>query len=223
MFENNKYTKWYYLLIKNAKERKDIPVIIEKHHILPKSLGGDNTNLNIVSLSPREHFLAHLLLTKMTKNENKKKMIFALHCMAFLRNENRSVLSSREYNIARKSYKKMAEDGFLKRSVLSEKQIKASKEHSKKMSGSGNPMYGKKKPEETKKKQSETRKLANYNGKRNSFYGKKHSEETRNKMSKMRSEKKLRWITDGLNNKMISFNENIPLGYYFGQTKNKKQ
>lgn len=36
----------------------------EKHHILPKSLGGTDDKANIVKLSAREHFVAHLLLCK---------------------------------------------------------------------------------------------------------------------------------------------------------------
>lgn len=37
----------------------------EKHHIIPKSLGGSNEPSNLVILTAREHFIAHLLLSKM--------------------------------------------------------------------------------------------------------------------------------------------------------------
>lgn len=37
----------------------------EKHHIIPKSLGGSSSPSNLVSLTAREHFIAHLLLSKM--------------------------------------------------------------------------------------------------------------------------------------------------------------
>lgn len=36
----------------------------ETHHIIPKCLGGSDDNYNLVKLSPEEHYLAHLLLTK---------------------------------------------------------------------------------------------------------------------------------------------------------------
>ena len=43
----------------------------EKHHILPRSLGGGDTRENIVSLTAREHFICHFLLAKMyPKNTN---------------------------------------------------------------------------------------------------------------------------------------------------------
>ena len=38
---------------------------VEKHHIVPKSLGGSNDASNLVKLTAREHFIAHLLLSKM--------------------------------------------------------------------------------------------------------------------------------------------------------------
>ena len=36
----------------------------EKHHILPKSLGGIDSENNLVSLTAREHFICHYLLAK---------------------------------------------------------------------------------------------------------------------------------------------------------------
>jgi len=81
IFIDNKYTKWYLQLIKNAKTKKY--KIFEKHHIIPQSLGGSNKSENIVNLSLREHYIAHLLLVKMLTGENKHKMLYALHRMCF--------------------------------------------------------------------------------------------------------------------------------------------
>ena len=41
-FANNKYTRWYYQIIENAKFRVKTEEYFEKHHIVPKSLGGSN-------------------------------------------------------------------------------------------------------------------------------------------------------------------------------------
>jgi len=41
----------------------------ERHHIIPKSLQGDNSSENIIKLSAREHFICHFLLTKIYKYE----------------------------------------------------------------------------------------------------------------------------------------------------------
>jgi hypothetical protein len=82
MFINNKYLKWYNNIIGNAKNRESSAItVIERHHIVPKSLGGTNKIENLVILTPREHFICHWLLTKITTGKEKGKMLFALISM----------------------------------------------------------------------------------------------------------------------------------------------
>lgn len=86
IFKDNKYTRIYYQLIN--KRQTDVllkeHVYCETHHIIPKSLGGDNQTKNLVNLLPREHFMAHLLLTKMVQSqEDIIKMNWALHKMCY--------------------------------------------------------------------------------------------------------------------------------------------
>ena len=87
LFLENKYTKTYRAIINRAKFRQ-IPAngYVEKHHIIPKSLGGDNSAENLIKLTAREHFICHLLLTKMLQGENKKKMTFALWLLCNIKN-----------------------------------------------------------------------------------------------------------------------------------------
>lgn len=49
----------------------------ERHHILPRSLGGGDDAENLVRLTPEDHFFAHLLLAKVFGG----KMSAALFCM----------------------------------------------------------------------------------------------------------------------------------------------
>jgi len=42
------------------------------HHIIPRSLGGLNDKINLVNLTAREHYIAHLLLWKIYKMSNNK-------------------------------------------------------------------------------------------------------------------------------------------------------
>ena len=58
------YANHYNKLITHAISRTDVLKYTEKHHAIPKSLGGENTGENIVPLTPKEHFIAHLLLAK---------------------------------------------------------------------------------------------------------------------------------------------------------------
>lgn len=77
MFLLNKYTKWYTNIITNASLRIVNTGYTEKHHIMPKSLGGSNLKENLVVLTPREHFLCHLLLPKMVEGKARSKMAYA--------------------------------------------------------------------------------------------------------------------------------------------------
>lgn len=106
LFINNKYTNWYNSLINKAKNRI-IDGYTEKHHIIPSSLGGTNDTSNLVSLTPREHFVCHLLLTKMVYGNNRYKMNFALQMLSNANNigEGRYKPTSRIYDLARKLYK----------------------------------------------------------------------------------------------------------------------
>lgn len=63
------YTKHYQALVTTRKERiLSGDVYFEKHHILPKSMGGTDHPNNLVNLTAREHFLAHWLLWRIHRN-----------------------------------------------------------------------------------------------------------------------------------------------------------
>jgi hypothetical protein len=89
MYLVNKYHNCYYSIItaaqaRNLTTRKQANLIIgyvERHHILPKSLGGSNLKDNNVFLTAREHFICHWLLPKFTTGHAKEKMIYALSRM----------------------------------------------------------------------------------------------------------------------------------------------
>lgn len=81
MFIMNKYTKWYDAIVQAAKNR-ELLKNFEKHHIIPKSLGGTNDKENLVKLTMREHFVCHQLLTRMTIDDNRRKMLHAVWRLA---------------------------------------------------------------------------------------------------------------------------------------------
>lgn len=102
MYLQNKYTRWYYQIINNAKLRQSTGYT-EKHHIIPRSLGGSNGKDNIVALTAREHFLCHLMLTRMTISNAKKKMVLAVFYLTGRgkAERNNKIKSSRTYEILR--------------------------------------------------------------------------------------------------------------------------
>jgi hypothetical protein len=101
------YTKIYNQIIERAQTRK-LDGYIEKHHILPKCIGGLDIKENIVELTAREHFLCHMLLCKIYPRENKLK--HALFLMAIGKQkikEKTYVIGSRVYDCLRLEYSKM--------------------------------------------------------------------------------------------------------------------
>lgn len=104
LFIDNKYTKWYYQIIESSTASG----YIEKHHIIPKSLGGSDDSSNIAPLSAREHFICHMLLPKMVKSkQHKHKMIRAIWAMTTLEysdRQERHKHNSKSYYRARKLY-----------------------------------------------------------------------------------------------------------------------
>lgn len=129
----SKYLRWYLSIV---SKKYSVDEYTEKHHILPKSLGGNNSRSNIVRISGKAHFICHMLLARMMNNsKNKKNMIHALNMLAKANNENQN-----RYEISSRSYE------------LIRKQLSDS------MKGENNPMFGKPAPNRDVTHTSETRK-----------------------------------------------------------------
>jgi len=148
------------------RKRKD-KTCYESHHILPKSLGGSNHKSNLVLLTPREHFLAHCFLVKMTSGSQKRSMTYAL--IRFLGKN----INDQRYKINSRIYQNIVENN---RAFTS---------------GKNNPMFGK--PcwytmTEKQKKQWKSNISKGTTGEKNPFYGKTHNEQTRNIISQKRSQ-----------------------------------
>lgn len=178
--KNNKYLKWYKNIITNTKYENRVKgeEYYESHHVIPKSLRKDlekETN-NLVLLTAREHFICHLLLPKFTFDEDMYKMLKAFEGMLNwkTKKQNRYV-TSHIFEITRKT---------------------ASIEHSKRMKGSNNYMYGKTHTKEVRKiisnankgkiisenhKKAISKKIS---GKNNGFFGKTHSKKFKEEQSK---------------------------------------
>lgn len=74
VFCNNKYFHWYEKLTSTSQTVG----YVEKHHIIPKSIIPNNT---LVSLTARQHYIAHLLLIKCVNPKYRKKMLYAITAM----------------------------------------------------------------------------------------------------------------------------------------------
>ena len=156
LFIDNKYTHIYYNIIIKAQSRVlEDNIYSEKHHIIPKSLGGNNRNDNLVRLTAREHFIAHWLLTKMVNSKKQQwQMWIAFQCMLYREND-----TQQRYKITGRIFENIKQ----KSSVI----------RSQRFSGENNPMFGKKHSVESKQKISDKR----------GNIGRPHTEEAKVKIS----------------------------------------
>lgn len=77
------YKKIHDQIILMAKNRGAISGYFERHHVKPKSMGGNDAKSNIVKLTAREHYLVHWLLFKIYRT---KEMCFAWYRMTHCKN-----------------------------------------------------------------------------------------------------------------------------------------
>lgn len=118
-----------YLKFIDSCKNQVVDGYFEKHHIVPRCLGGSNDSSNLVKMTPRQHFIAHLILSKMFEGANRSKMHFAVWNM--VNRDNGVRTNSRTYEKLRKNLKgKPKPKGFAEKISL-------------RVSGSGNPMYNK--------------------------------------------------------------------------------
>lgn len=98
------YQKIYDNLIYRAKSRQlSDDVYTEIHHITPRCLGGSDDPTNLVKLTLREHFLAHLLLCKIHPEH------LGLYRAVFLMSKTRALKSSRDFEILKSKWRRLIE------------------------------------------------------------------------------------------------------------------
>lgn len=178
----NKYSSWYFSLLDKATIRgwtKDnAPCYVETHHVVPRSISGEKPNEgDRVCLTAREHFVAHMLLSKMFEdNKSKYKMVWALHRLVN-GNDNIYCKSSQIYAQLRESARQAA-------SIRSKKYWEqfTKEERSAMRSGEKNGRYGKEVSQSTRELigNANRGKLA---GDKHPLFNKGHTEESKKKMS----------------------------------------
>lgn len=116
---DNRYTHWYYSIIKSAQQRDSHSQIYgESHHIIPDCFfiknrskgkrpgwleGDPNQSANLVLLTFKEHFICHWLLTKMTTGNAYYQMESALAIFRRVASTQDRVMSAVEYARVRRA------------------------------------------------------------------------------------------------------------------------
>jgi len=75
---------------------------VEKHHILPRCLGGTDEISNLIELYPEEHYLAHLLLCKIYPGN--QKLLYATMNMTTGSMTNNGKRNNKAYGWLRRQY-----------------------------------------------------------------------------------------------------------------------
>ena len=167
---NNHYYARYIKLIEWAKFNPPSGMV-EKHHIVPRSMGGSNKKENLVALSPRVHFIAHWLLWKAYKNGKMANAFWTMKLCNGRRLNSKSYEQARfvaiKYVASTKKGKKISEATKLKMSLASKGKTRPPEVVEK----IRQKQIGQKRTDEAKAKMSKT------------HIGKKLSHETRAKMS----------------------------------------
>jgi hypothetical protein len=96
------YKKHYDLLIKRAKTRQ-LTGYVERHHIVPRCMGGKNEKSNLVELTPEEHYVAHQLLVKMYPNND--SLVYAANKMTVSSNSQKR--SNKKYGWLKRKHQNL--------------------------------------------------------------------------------------------------------------------
>lgn len=102
---------WYYNVMNSiistallrGLDKKKLDFETEKHHILPKCMGGKNEDNNYVLLTYREHYIVHLILHRIYPHNN--KLTFSVFKMSTIKSKSSKYkVSSRTYEALRKEF-----------------------------------------------------------------------------------------------------------------------
>lgn len=186
----------------------------ERHHIVPRCMGGTNDEENLIDLFAKEHFVAHKLLAQ--ENPDNDGLAYAWTMMAFVKDKNqeRYELTPQEYEEARikqseltsrRSKELWKDDEYRKRVSETHKKENLSEETLSKLAEASR---GRKHTEEDKRKIGDVHR------------GKVVSEETRQKLS---ASHKRTWENQAYRDEQIKKSKERCKEELFGQQMRERQ
>ena len=191
---------------------------VHEHHIIPKFMGGNNDDSNLIILNYKDHQLAHIILAEcfnVDSKEYKGNIFAAQHCSKWIQ-PNEQLDLREKISCIRKGIKKSPEsikkqketkrlNGTDKPTELTRKKMSESQKRYDR-TGNRNPMFGRKHTPDAILKC----KISSA-GPNNGMYGRIHSDESKQKMSD-----KLRGTRDGHKNNKAKKIQCIETGMIFG-------
>ena len=173
--ENTIYNKFIQNILDSRGRFGCADAYCERHHIVPRCLGGTDEQSNLIDLFAHEHFIAHKLLAE--ENPNNDKLIYAYWMMAHIGRVEVSALEYEEARIVSSKALSQARHGWYVGSKNPNYGNYWSEEQKRHMSQvKSNP------PEETRKKMSLAQKSRLSDPANNPMFGKKHTEAAKRKI-----------------------------------------
>jgi|LakMenEpi03Aug12_release.lakeMendotaPanAssembly.Ray.scaffolds.fasta_scaffold108455_3 hypothetical protein len=156
----------------------------EKHHIIPRCMGGSNNPSNLVLLTPEAHYVAHQLLVKIYPHNH--KLVYAANMMGNCR------ITNKLYGWLRRKFSIAASIANKGKTISDEHKAKISAS----LTGRPSPNKGKSMPDSMRTKLSSTNTGRVVSSKTRAKLsvtntGKRHSEETKSKMRSAHNGKQL--------------------------------
>lgn len=101
------YAKLYNKIV-NRRLINNYEGYTEEHHIIPRSLGGTDDKNNLVKLTAKEHFICHLLLTKIYEKDTLEyyKMCHAFLMMMLSSKNQQRYFTAKKYEYLRTNFAK---------------------------------------------------------------------------------------------------------------------
>ena len=182
--ENERYDDYIKRILNSRDNIKNEDEYQEKHHIIPKSLGGTDDKDNLIYLYAEEHYYAHKLLKQENPDNGPLRIAWAM--MSFSTSNGKM---NRKYRISAEEYaeaKKAISQEASKRFTGCKQSAEHIEKRISKIRGRGNGMYGR------------CGSLSptygrDQSGEKGTFYGKHHTQEAKDKISQKNKGKLIRY------------------------------
>jgi hypothetical protein len=175
-----RYSKRYEKLIDHYKNTF-VEGFVEKHHIVPLCLGGEDVLDNLIALPPRAHYLAHYFLWK--ANPCNSKLAHAFAMMAVNNPYQHRIMNGKLYELSKIARSKALKGKKLSEETKQKMRKPKSQQHREKLRGNKNAKgnkgkkYGPRSLEHTANLVASQRR-----------YQEKRSKENKEKVSRLREE-----------------------------------
>lgn len=157
----------------------------EKHHILPRSLGGSDDASNLILLTARQHYVAHWILWKAYAGPMAVAFDYMNGIKKYGKRLTSKAIEALKADVSKRISERPVSDETREKQRQAKLGRKLSEETKRKVADAGR---GRKTSDETRRKISEAKRGIATRG-----AGWKHSEETRKKMTEAQYARNLKW------------------------------